>query len=417
MYVASNGIKTAVIMVDSNPLHPRLDQDNLGKMVCWHSRDRLGDKHEYRSPHDFAAQLARTHVDLKDLFQFILDGNAKDVRMADKGDYYQIEARDWPYKKDSPWSETEWTVSKNLELHAEHSEYMCKTDLTDGCLDTPELIALCEASGNVAILPLIYYDHSSQSISTTSFVGRAPHADWDSSQVGFIYMDKKTALKNLSAETGKIRLIDRTSYSEDLAIPIMPNEQVDDVMKANGYEKLNRDDITNPDEHSPTDPPNVSIILPRDLEMGHLFKKDNQVFRFENFNPDNTFFICPVATYRPSYASLTEENWKDRALQCLEAEVKEYDAYIQGEVYGYVAYEGMDEIDSCWGFNNSGEDIRGLFDDMFGDWGAELKDAMMSADFDYGTDFDIEEFFLNNDFPELRSKLMEDVKHFVIFEN
>jgi len=34
---------------------------------------------------------------------------------------------------------------------------------------------------------LYLYDHSSQSISTQSFNGRAQHAEWDSGQVGYIY--------------------------------------------------------------------------------------------------------------------------------------------------------------------------------------------------------------------------------------
>ena len=37
------------------------------------------------------------------------------------------------------------------------------------------------------ILPLYLYDHSSISISTESFIGRAPHAEWDSGQVGIIW--------------------------------------------------------------------------------------------------------------------------------------------------------------------------------------------------------------------------------------
>jgi hypothetical protein len=36
------------------------------------------------------------------------------------------------------------------------------------------------------IMALYLYDHSGISISTRSFLGRAPHAQWDSGQVGFI---------------------------------------------------------------------------------------------------------------------------------------------------------------------------------------------------------------------------------------
>lgn len=44
-------------------------------------------------------------------------------------------------------------------------------------------------------LPLYLYDHSMQSMSTRSFLGRALHAEWDSGQVGFIYIPRKKACK------------------------------------------------------------------------------------------------------------------------------------------------------------------------------------------------------------------------------
>jgi hypothetical protein len=37
---------------DESPFSPRED-DNLGKMVCWHKRYELGDKHDYADPEDF----------------------------------------------------------------------------------------------------------------------------------------------------------------------------------------------------------------------------------------------------------------------------------------------------------------------------------------------------------------------------
>jgi hypothetical protein len=40
--------------------------------------------------------------------------------------------------------------------------------------------------GYQTILALYLYDHSGISISARSFLGRAPHAEWDSGQVGFI---------------------------------------------------------------------------------------------------------------------------------------------------------------------------------------------------------------------------------------
>ena len=42
-------------------------------------------------------------------------------------------------------------------------------------------------------LPLYLYDHSCQHISWYSWVGRAQHADWDSGQVGFIWVTNEKA--------------------------------------------------------------------------------------------------------------------------------------------------------------------------------------------------------------------------------
>lgn len=42
---------TLEVHYDENPLHPREDYDNLSKMVCFHRRYVLGDKHRYRKEH------------------------------------------------------------------------------------------------------------------------------------------------------------------------------------------------------------------------------------------------------------------------------------------------------------------------------------------------------------------------------
>ena len=57
------------------------------------------------------------------------------------------------------------------------------------------------------MLPLYLYDHSGLAMSTESFSGRAPHAEWDSGQVGWIYVSKEDALKEFDADkmTGAIR--------------------------------------------------------------------------------------------------------------------------------------------------------------------------------------------------------------------
>ena len=64
---------------------------------------------------------------------------------------------------------------------------------------------------------------------------------------------------------------------------------------------------------------------------------------------------------------VTERNWKQAAQKWLEGEVEMYDQYLQGDVYGYIVDELLDEEDdewdenteSCWGFYSSkwGDDL------------------------------------------------------------
>ena len=45
------------------------------------------------------------------------------------------------------------------------------------------------------------------------------------------------------------------------------------------------------------------------------------------------------------------EDWKERTIETLRNEVKEYDNYLTGNCYGYVIENGDGEqVDSCWGF-------------------------------------------------------------------
>ena len=41
-----------IVMQDEDPINPREDYDNFGKMACWHRRYNLGDKHDYEDSAD-----------------------------------------------------------------------------------------------------------------------------------------------------------------------------------------------------------------------------------------------------------------------------------------------------------------------------------------------------------------------------
>jgi|688.fasta_scaffold834071_2 hypothetical protein len=65
------------------------------------------------------------------------------------------------------------------------------------------------------------------------------------------------------------------------------------------------------------------------------------------------------------------KNYLEKVEKLLEAEVKTYDQYLTGDVYGFElvklskcdqGHEHEEEIDSCWGFYGSNFNENGLFD-------------------------------------------------------
>jgi hypothetical protein len=60
--VATNEKYRLIVKADEDASSPRED-DNVGKMICFHSRSKLGDNHEYRGPDEFALLLASTLAD------------------------------------------------------------------------------------------------------------------------------------------------------------------------------------------------------------------------------------------------------------------------------------------------------------------------------------------------------------------
>lgn len=87
-------------------------------------------------------------------------------------------------------------------------------------------------------------------------------------------------------------------------------------------------------------------------------------------------FMCPWDSGRIGMAVITKrdiikeygtynDTTKAMARKCLEAEVKTYDDYVQGEVYGYVLKDSEgEEIDSCFGFYGYDPTTNGIFDSI-----------------------------------------------------
>ncbi len=66
--------------------------------------------------------------------------------------------------------------------------------------DTPTDFEETEKPKAYVCLPLYLYDHSILALSTQSFVGRALHAEWDSGQVGYIYILPEDVYKRTGYE-------------------------------------------------------------------------------------------------------------------------------------------------------------------------------------------------------------------------
>jgi hypothetical protein len=66
--------------------------------------------------------------------------------------------------------------------------------LGDRRVEADEIRAITEDPKNIW-LPVYAYIHGGTSLSTGSFRGRAPHADWDSGQCGIIWCTKAKAVK------------------------------------------------------------------------------------------------------------------------------------------------------------------------------------------------------------------------------
>jgi len=82
------------------------------------------------------------------------------------------------------------------------------------------------------------------------------------------------------------------------------------------------------------------------------------------------FIFVTEEDIKKEYGKVTKENIAT-AKRVLEGEVKSYDDYLTGNVYGYRVFEGdeveddLDEVDSCWGF--------------YGDWDGKEYGALQEA--------------------------------------
>lgn len=429
MYIASNGLKTAVILQDYDPSSPRDPdyQDNLARMVCWHRRYNLGDKHNFSDVQEFAQALAKKHLRYRDIFTAVRDGHLSGFRLAEVSNatvngreidpYYRLEHRSGS-PDDEVWVSTSWRCDKDLNFITSGGHDF---DVLLDYFTTSDLMKLLDASNEIAMKPLYLYDHSGLALSTGSFFGRALHAEWDSGIVGFVYMSREDAMRELAmpADTLRIAMVFSEDQQEEIILRAMQgkaNTSLSDHLKINGFLPVtDAAHIQNLYGATTTqdNPEGNPLIDPNSIAQGTLFKKGHTLYQLDGWLTDTSVQLHSIASFNPDLLPLTNETWKSRAAEVMDAEVEEYDAYLRGEVYGFRQFEGREEVDSCWGFNPGKEDIcRLMRSEMFG-W----LEPGMEFTYEDGENFDIDEFFENNDFPELRAKILDEVKSFLTFES
>jgi hypothetical protein len=148
--ISEDGMRAVVgyFVQDDTPRNPRKEFDNVGKMICFHRNYKLGDDHRYSAGEDFLSSLASEYDDKFDDYVEWLN-NA----------YYERLNGTWEEKCRAIDEKQMARIHKILDKH-------------------------------VVILPLYLYDHSGITMSTGRF-----SCPWDSGQVGWLYVDRATMLK------------------------------------------------------------------------------------------------------------------------------------------------------------------------------------------------------------------------------
>ena len=86
--VATQKPYTLFLMPDSDPVNPRVEWDNFGTMVCFHSRYALGDKHNYSNAEELFQKLVQGSIPAEDVISYVKDGNVDGLKLEYKKSNY-----------------------------------------------------------------------------------------------------------------------------------------------------------------------------------------------------------------------------------------------------------------------------------------------------------------------------------------
>lgn len=116
-YMDDNNVLNRVRIVeveDEYPLDPRKDWDNLGHMICWHSRYDLGDEHNY-SVEEFREQLLvwDKNREVEFLPLYLLDHSGITISTSDFCDPWDSGQVGWIYVKKEEAMKANSTINED----------------------------------------------------------------------------------------------------------------------------------------------------------------------------------------------------------------------------------------------------------------------------------------------------------------
>ena len=173
---------------DTEPWNPRYDMDgNVGHMMCWWDRSRLGDykENKYSDPESFVNDLVRSHVSEKTIINYVKakkTSNGLELRYNRKDELWELWGYYWWFPLGSSKDAKFGVIESNNPI-----DYLID-DIIEA-MSFEDKWKLLERNG-IAYLPLYVYEHSGITMNTGGF-----SCSWDSGQAGWIYTTKEEILK------------------------------------------------------------------------------------------------------------------------------------------------------------------------------------------------------------------------------
>jgi len=146
-------------------MNPRTEDDNVGKMICFHSRYTLGDEHNHSNPTQFLSHLL--------------------------GQLAEDTIRDCLKQIDG------WTEDDLETIEADPGGFLGMAFVYDESPETVNIL-LTAIEKHYVILPLHLYDHSGITMNVSGF-----SCPWDSGQVGWIYCTMVQVIDEWNGERQK----------------------------------------------------------------------------------------------------------------------------------------------------------------------------------------------------------------------